>query len=63
MPFAIHSNPPKPKKAPKKLEQKLEEEEDVDKKPQHKSKPHPPIKKKMGEISICCDDEFNEDNN
>ena len=59
MPFAIHSNPPKPKKAPKKLEKKPEEN-DGDTKTQYKP---PDIKKKMGEISIYCDDQFNEDNN
>lgn len=61
MPFAIHSNPPKPKKASKKLKTKLEED-GSDTKTQSKSKP-PPFTKKIGEISICCDDEFNEDNN
>lgn len=64
MPFAIQSSKPiKPKKVPKKLS-KNEDEDDDDDNSQPQTKPLPkPLKKKLGELSISCDDEFNEDNN
>lgn len=52
MPFAIHSNPPKPKKVKK-------QDNDTEK---ISTKPKPKSTKKIGEISISCDDPLCEDN-
>ena len=66
MPFAIQSSKPiKPKKVPKKLSKNEDgDNNDDDDNSQPQTKPPPkPLKKKSGELSISCDDEFNEDNN
>ena len=67
MPFAIYSNPPKPKKA--KLKNEINEENDHEENDHeendHEKNPKVNIKytKKQGEIAISCEDPLCEDNN